>query len=551
MPPHLRPVSAGHELVVNGRPFLCRAGELNNSSFSSPAHMASVWPDLARRHINTAFAAIGWEDVEPAPGVFDFAALDENLAQARQHGIKLVLLWFGSHKNGHMSYAPSWVKTDPERFARCVTRPDASALAKVCDYLSVFCVASADADAAAFAQLMSHLAKVDGDEETVIMVQVENEVGVLGDTRDRSPAAEAAFAAPVPPDFIDALHSARDTLNELLHANFPAIASGLRRGAGWADTFGPGPLTDELFMAYHYARYVDQVASAGKAQHAMPLFTNAALRATRHTARDGGVGGGAAPGIYPSGGPVDTVVDVWRLCAPALDFLSPDIYFADYATMCDLYSRNRRVLVIPEQRRDEYGALRTWLALGTYGALATAPFGIDTLPPGDTAFARHYALLRDVTPALLDARRKGLPTRGFFFDAFPPGTNDPSPKQEYTLGQWRLNVERQPVFGHPAPGYGLIILTAPDAFLLVGEGYQVTFSAASSATFTGILRLDEKEVVNAETGEMRTLRRLNGDETHCGKQAVMPSQCPDDGWYPIPINVPSKTRIAECVVYSF
>jgi hypothetical protein len=282
------------------------------------------------------------------------------------------------------------------------------------------------------------------------------------------------------------------------------------------------------------------------------MYTNAALRATRHTARDGGTGGGAAPGIYPCGGPVDTVIDVYQLFAPNLDFVSPDIYFADYEVMCQEYTHRSKPLVIPEQRRDEYGALRTWVALGKYGALATAAFGIDTLPDDDDAFQRHYALLRDITPALLDARRKGSPTTGFFFDAFPLGADDPGSRQQVTLGEWNLVIERQPVFGHPAPGYGLIILTSADTFLLAGEGYQVTFTSTSpEATFTGILRLDEKEVVDVQSGTMRSVRRLNGDETHCGKQAVMPSRGPDDGWYPIPINVPSKTRIAECVVYKF
>lgn len=453
-----------------------------------------------------------------------------------------------------MNYAPSWVKTNPTRFPRCITHPSPDSPPKINDYLSVFSSSSIEADATAFRALMAHLHLVDGEagQETVVMVQVENEAGVLGDTRDRSPSAEAAFKSPVPSSFLDTLEAHHSTLNKHLLSNFPSIPNGLKRGLGWAETFGSGPLTDELFMAYHYALYIDQVASAGKAAYALPMYTNAALRATRHTARDGGTGGGAAPGIYPCGGPVDTVIDVYQLFAPNLDFVSPDIYFADYEVMCQEYTHRSKPLVIPEQRRDEYGALRTWVAMGKYGALATAAFGIDTLPDNEDAFQRHYALLRDITPALLEARRKGSPTTGFFFDAFAPSAEDPGSRQEVTLGEWNLVIERQPVFGHPAPGYGLIILTSASTFLLAGEGYQVTFNSTSpGSTFTGILRLDEKEVIDVRSGTMRSVRRLNGDETHCGKQAVMPSRSPDDGWYPIPINVPSKTRIAECVVYKF
>ncbi|RSH85041.1 uncharacterized protein EHS24_006629 [Apiotrichum porosum] len=544
----------GHELIVNGSPFLCRAGELQNSSFSSAVHMSSVWPDLVRLNLNTAFAAIGWDDIEPQEGTFVFEALDENIRQAREHGIKLALLWFGSHKNGHMNYAPSWVKTNPTRFPRCITHPAPDGQPKVNDYLSVFSSASVDADAKAFRALLAHLKQVDGEagQETVIMVQVENEAGVLGDTRDRSAAAEEAFRSPVPSSFLDALDANRTSLNKHILGNFPLITKGLKKGVSWEATFGPGPLTDELFMAYHYALYMDKVAGAGKSAYSVPMYTNAALRATRHTARDGGTGGGAAPGIYPCGGPVDTVIDVYQLVAPNLDFVSPDIYFADYETMCQEYTHRGMTLVIPEQRRDEYGALRTWVAMGKYGALATAPFAIDTLPVEDVAFQRHYALLRDITPTLLAARRNGSPSTGFFFDAFAPGTEDPGSQKEVTLGEWNLLIERQPVFGHPAPGYGLIILTSADTFLLVGEGFQVTFNSASpNAVFTGLIHVVEKQVVDPETGALGSLRTLNGDETHCGKQAVMPCVKPDDGWYPIPTNIPSKTRIAECKVYSF
>ena len=342
----------------------------------------------------------------------------------------------------------------------------------------------------------------------------------------------------------------QSTLNSHIRENFTCLSNANPvRGKAWPETFGASIHTDELFMAYHYAIYIDHIAAAGKRAYHLPMYTNAALRHTSQAIMDG-VSGGSAPGIYPSGGPVETVIDVYQLFAPSLDFLSPDIYFADYEGMCQEYTLRGRPLFIPEQRRDEPGALRSWVALGSYCGLGTAPFGIDTLEPENSVFAHHYALVQAIEQHVLSARRDGRRIVGFYFDGFEKGQRDPTPSKHFTLGHWTLHVERQPVHGHPAPAYGLVIQTTADTFLLVGEGYQLTFASTDpAARLTGLLRFWEKEVVNDQVGGLKTLRRLNGDETHCGKQAVMPSQSPDSDWYPIATNVPSRTRIAECQVY--
>lgn len=457
-----------------------------------------------------------------------------------------------------MTYAPPWVKKDPLRFPRTITRPAGSVADKVNGFLSVFGNETAAADARAFGALMSHIESYDGanGQGTVLMVQVENEPGVLADTRDRSEVANALFESEVPTSFIETLETAKNegTLNKHIVGNFSALATsaaGISRGKSWEETFGAGINTDELFMAYHYALFIEQVASAGKAAYNLPMFTNAALRSTSRSIIDN-TGGGSQPGIYPSGGPVEPVIDIYHLFAPSLDFVSPDIYFADYETMCQEYTHRGQALFIPEQRRDEPGVLRSWLAIGSYGALGTAPFGIDSITASESVYTRHYALIRSVEQHILSARRDGRQVTSFFFDAVPKGEKDKSIPVKAIFGEWELTIKRQWTHGHPAVGYGMIIQQphSKDSFLLIGEGYIVSFASTDSkASFTGLTHVHEKEVVNEATGELKTMRKFNGDETGCGQVAIMPSENPDGGWYPIATYIPSRTRIAECEVY--
>jgi hypothetical protein len=234
----------------------------------------------------------------------------------------------------------------------------------------------------------------------------------------------------------------------------------------------------------------------------------------------------------------------------SLDFIAPDIYLNDYASVCSKYSRvDNQPLFIPEQRRDEYGARRIWLAYGSFQAIGTAPFDIDTLEPSENAFTRHYELLGQVSQHVLAAQAKPGTMVGFFFDEITePDTSAPVAA---VMGSWSLSIERAFVFGTPGPGYGLVIQTGPARFLLVGEGFHVRFKCQSErACFTGILRFVEKEVVDEASGELRSVRVLNGDETRSGQLAIMPGQKPDYGSFPICVTVPAGTRIAEIEVYA-
>jgi hypothetical protein len=582
-----------HQFVVRGRPFFPLAAELNNSSLSSSEYMDGVWARLKDQGFNTLLGSVTWEQIESTEGVFDFTELDRVVEDAKRHDMHLVLLWFGSFKNGtpawlserlaleicHLilipfmlsigqsTYIPPWVKIDDKRFPRVRINKDDSL--QVREVLSIFSQTSIDADAKAFTALLSHLKEIDppGGDETVIAVQVENEVGLLGDSRDRGELAEKAFKGAVPLELVKKLDEQWDLLNDEIKSNLAHFRTTLSTTTGpqrdnlsWGQLFGESPQTDEIFMAYHYALYLDQVASSGRSgsKNKIPLYTNAWLRNTSGApGSNTTVSDGISPGEYPSGGPIETVLDIWQTFAPNLDFLAPDIYMPDYPSTCAAYKHRGQPLFIPEQRGDTFGAIRMWEAIGSYGALACSPFGIDTLPDGMNGMKRHLDLLKKVAPIILEARKEDRPMTGFFFDELPPVTQneekakDPSPERKVTFGKWTLTISRAHVFGNSAAGYGLIIQLSPDRFLLIGEGFQISFAHTDpKATFSGILSFAEKDIEHDGKTELRTVRMLNGDETRSGTVAVMPSEAPEYGVVPVAILIPAVTRIAEVHAYA-
>ncbi|KAI7162486.1 beta-galactosidase [Hortaea werneckii] len=551
--PHLKDTEVSKQLIVDGEPFLILGGELQNSSSSSHEYMNEVWSRLKGANHNTIFAAVSWEQIEPVEGEYDFRELDRVIAAAREHGLRFVLLWFGSFKNGLSTYVPPWVKTDQVRFPRVKLRAaEAGSCLKTADILSVFGEESMRADARAYATLMQHIHDIDRHYATVIMMQVENEVGVLGDSRDYGELAEQAFSKPVPIDLLQFLRSDWTQMNQTFRSNFQHLQeTSLDKITHWKDLGGDPALIDELFMAYHYARYVNAIANAGKQEYPLPMYTNT-WQNYGDKDRDQNAplvaAGGSEPGIYPSGGGVPNVLDIWQRFAPSLDFIAPDIYLNDYPKSCAKYRHRNQPLLIPEQRRDEYGALRVWSAFGSYQCLGTAPFGVDTVLPEDNPFTMHYALLAKTSKFILAAQARENASVGFFFDELSPDGKDPSQPIRTSFGDWDLLIERAFVFGTPGPGFGMVIHLQQDEFLLIGKGYQVSFQSRDErAHFSGILRFEEK---NVKGDELRTVRFLNGDETRSGKSAVMPADDPDYGGFPISITIPARTGIAMCQPYA-
>jgi beta-galactosidase GanA len=200
-----------------------------------------------------------WELIEPSEGKFDFSLVDGLIQEARKHKLRLVPLWFVSWKNSMSSYAPAWVKTDQRRFPRSQTKAGNGM-----EILSPFSKETLNADARAFTAFMRHLREVDANDRTVIMVQVENEIGMIPDSRDRSTIANELFNQPVPMELMNYLQQRK----EQLIPEFRAVwaANGFKTRGTWEEIFGSGPGTDEIFMAWYFARYANRVAEAGKAR---------------------------------------------------------------------------------------------------------------------------------------------------------------------------------------------------------------------------------------------------------------------------------------------
>lgn len=488
--PHLEKRGGVTQLIVDGKPFLMLAGELRNSSSSSLEYMKPIWPKLAKMHLNTVLAVVSWETIEPQEGKFDFALVDGLLQGARANKLRLVLLWFGSWKNGISRYTPPWLKANQKRFPLVQMKGG-----RTLEILSTLSAANRDADARAFAALMRHVRQADSAQRTVIMVQLENEVGVLGDSRDRSPAANEAFAGPAPAELLEHLRKHRDTLLPEFRKVWEAAGS--RTSGTWEEVFGKGLAADEIFMAWNYARYINRVAEAGKAQYRLPMFVNAWIVQPEDK----------GPGDYPSGGPVDHVHDVWRAGAPLIDILAPDIYLPNFPELVARYSRAANPAFIPESRAGAAGAANAFYAIGQHGAMGYSPFGIEEREdPEKGQIPKAYAVLAQLAPLILEHQSKGSIAAVWL--------NKEQPAQKLQLGNYTLNVElrrtRRAPGLLPEVGYGIFIAAGADEYIAAGTDVQVTFSPNTPGPpIAGLASVEEGTYMN---GRWVAGRVLNGDE---------------------------------------
>jgi len=493
------------QMMVDGKPFLMLAGELHNSSASSIDYMKPVWPKLEAMHINTVIGTASWELVEPQEGKFDFTLVDDQIHQARARHMRLVLIWFGTWKNANASYTPLWVKKDFRRFPRVQSRDGVAR-----EELTPLGDQSLAADAKAFRALMRHIRAVD-PQHTVIMMQVENETGKIGDSRDRSPIAEAAWNGPVPAALMNYLSENKSRLLPELTKVW--AANGFKTSGTWPEVFGTDAYADEVFMAWHIARYVGKVAEAGKAELPIPMYANAWLVQNDEQ----------LPGGYPSGGPVSRVHDIWRAAAPQLDLLAPDIYIDDFRGVCASYTRSGNPLFIPESRAS---VPNLFWAIGRHAALGYSPFGIESLPE-DTPLAAAYQTLEGLMPLLAKYQPEG--------QVVPVVQESAGQKtQSVSIGGYRLNFTfgssgraPAPTTPRPAPpelGYALVIHTAPDEFVLVGQGVSMTPAAdGPGPTLAGFGTIDEGHY---EKGVWIPGRRINGDESNGGTRAILRGPAP-------------------------
>lgn len=495
--------SAGrHALLVDDAPYMMLGAQVNNSS-AWPSVLPRVWPAVEFIHANTVEIPVYWEQMEPEPGKFDFATVDTVLAQAREHHVHLVLLWFGTWKNGSGHYMPQWMKLAPQRYPRMI-----DIHGQPIDSPSPYAQEALDADTRAFTALLDHLRATD-QERTVLMVQVENEAGTWGSVRDYSPAAQRRFDAAVPQELLAALH--RD-------ATTPP--------GSWREVFGDD--ADEFFHAWSVARYVGQVAAAGKAVYPIPLYANAALRDPLNPRR---------PLHYESGGPTDNVIAVWKAAAPALDLVAPDIYMSDsprYLKVLDLYDRPDNPLFVPETGHARSYARYFFAALG-HGAIGFAPFGVDITSLSGSSLGASKIDEEALSPFALNYRLVGpmdgeiarLAFEGKLRAVVEEGDK---PEQAVEFDAWTVTVayglgsfgpgEHPP--GNPEPvGRALVAELARDRFLVAGFFCRVDFAPRERDRRREFLRVEEGEYDGAE---FRPTRIWNGDQTDWGLNFVSAPQ---------------------------
>jgi hypothetical protein len=492
------------QLIVDGKPFLALTGELLNNSATSLEYMKPIWDKLVATKLNSVIAGVSWAQVEPAEGKLDFRIVDGVIQEARAHNLKLILIWFASWKNGYSSYPPDWLKKDFERFPRAQV-----AGGKSIELLSPLSDANRDADARAFAALMRHIKSVDSVQRTVILIQVENEVGVLGDSRDRSPLANKAFEGPVPKVLMDYLQKNKDALIPEFRKVWEA--AGFKTSGTWEQVFGQGTGTDEIFMAWNYARYVGRVTEAGKAEYPIPMYANAWLY---------GFGRPNQPGRTPSGGPLPHVMDLWRAGGPQIDMLSPDLY-NDFAPFSALYTRSGNPLFVPEGQAGAEGGARALYAFGRHDAIGYSPFAIDRMAGSDPALAGVYDILSQLTPLILKHQGNGT------MSAVLLGPNDAAQKiqvGDYTLTVASSSRPRPPAAAGAAPAppqpatpsaAAIFIAAGPDEFFAAGSGVTVTISPNTPGPpLAGLATVEEGKFVG---GRWIPGRRFAGDDDAQGQ----------------------------------
>jgi len=502
-PPALRRQGDATQLVVNGAPILLIGGELGNSSASSAAYMAPIWPRLRAMHLNAVFAPVTWELIEPQEGRFDWSSVDQLVSDARANDMRLVLLWFGAWKNSMSTYAPAWVKRDQARFPRA-QMPNGQGV----DILSAFSTETQAADSRAFAALLRHIRTIDDARNTVVMVQVENEIGMLPVAREYGPLAEAAFRQPVPRELVDYLVAHRASLVPEMQQMW--VERGARTQGSWTELFGPGAAAEEVFTAWHYARFANAVAEAGKAEYAMPLYVNVALNRP-----------GRAPGEYPSGGPLPHLIDVWKAGAPAIDFLAPDIYFPNFVDLTARYTRPDNPLFIPEAlyASNPQAPANALFAFGEHDAIGYGPFSIESVSEEPGALASAYDILHQLSRHILAAqgsdRIAGFKPRLLYDETviYEP--------QVRRVGDYRLTVAfadiQRPVLTPETGGYGGIVIQVDrDEYLIAGQGITITFQPVGDGP--GLAGIESAwEGRFDDQGRWTAGRLLNGDQTHQGR----------------------------------
>jgi len=490
--PEIKKENGKYTFYVDGKPFLVLGAQLWNSSAWSDV-LPGIWPQLKEMNCNTIEAPIYWQDIEPEPGVFNFKELDALVYGARENGLRLILLWFGSYKNGSLEYTPDWVRENPDKFPRMRNSSNQPVYV-----LSAISRTNLDADKNAFVKVMQHVREIDKEHKTVIMVQPENEPGSLQTDRDYSDEANKLFFDLVPVE----------------------LTKGLDKEPGtWQEVFGIEAA--EAFNAFYIAKYIDEIAKAGKKVYPLPMYINVWIKENYFQ----------RPGEYPSGGPTTNMIDVWKIAAPELFTIAVDIYhqnYMDFRYLCEKYKRPDNPLFIPEMGNGINFARYQFYALGDYDAMGIAPYGTDPfhIDPGvkrdkeklDNVFsgiAANYMLFSKASDKILELQGTG---------------NLKAAVEEHGLPEKLLSFENYDVlfqFGYPrfkkpgnVTGRVLIGQLAEDEFLVLGFDSKFIFRPKYGSEYS------TAEFVRAEEGyykdgKWQLTRLWNGDALY---HSVLPPE---------------------------
>ena len=526
--PYLQKQGSATQLIVDGKPFIIIGGELGNSSASSDADIEHIFPKLQRMGLNTILVPAYWDLIEPTEGTFDFSLIDKTIAQARENQLKVVFLWFGAWKNSMSCYAPLWFKKDYKKYPRVYTKAG-----KPLEIASSFSDNVCQADNRAFSQLMKHIASIDKD-NTVIMMQIQNEIGMLEDARDYSKEANALFEKQVPETLMKYLTKNKKTLHPWLLEKWQKQE--FKTIGNWQEIFGNDLYTDEIFMAWSYAQYVEVLAQSARSIYNIPLFVNAAMNS-----RD------RKPGEYPSAGPLAHLIDIWHCGTPEIDILAPDLYDKGFAEWVAKYKLHNNPLFIPEVRLGRNNGVQAFYVFGEHDAIGYCPFSIENSSDSPNAsLVQAYSKLRELMPVLTKYQGKGQ-SNGLLFD---------EENKERILHYDDLNIKCRHVFTLPwdsratdgsewPEGGGIVLRLSKDEYIIAGSGIVVEFEKKDEKKTSEAKKLGEDgfveqggqnvnqstawggslragigpvdEISINENGEFVYVRRLNGDQTHQGR----------------------------------
>lgn len=517
------------QLVVHGMPFLILGGELGNSSAACPQDIERIFPKLKKMSLNTVLVPVYWDLTEPVEGQFDFTLTDKALQQARENDLKIVFLWFGAWKNSMSCYAPLWFKENHKKYPRAYTQSG-----KPLEIASAFSEAVYEADHHAFSQWMQHIATVDKEEGTVIMIQIENGIGMLEDARDYSREANKIFNAPVPAEFMTYLQKNKKALHPQMLKKWES--QGCKKQGNWQEVFGADIYTDEIFMAWHYAKYVEGLAQTARSIYNIPLYVNAAMNSR-----------GRKPGEYPSAGPLAHLIDVWHCGAPSIDILAPDLYDNGFTDWVAQYKLHNNPLFIPEIRLTDNNSVRAFYIFGEHDAIGISPFSIeDGSDSPNSPLVQSYAKLTELMPLLTKYQGKGL-MKGLLFD---------SENKERIIADDDLTITARHFFTLPwdsratngsiwSEGGGILLKLSKNEYIVAGSGIVLEFAKTSEKQTIekqkqlgedgfalrndqiktkhdkfkgmrcGIGYVDEVKV--DKDGKLHYVRRLNGDQDHQGR----------------------------------